>query len=149
VNSPHHTIHVHNMNASNGLIRYMTRVYNYVLMDYYTLHSVPVRDRFSPMKYPSLLKDKVTDMIKLFKETIADALLTASMKYFSSNRETKYLDIYTKQMYSWDCGLACCAMALKYMDMKLDSDSLYSHPLVKSSPLWTIDLYGTLLIIIH
>lgn len=47
--------------------------------------------------------------------------------------------IYCAQKHNWDCGLACCAMIMKWFDM--DSSWLYDHELAQLEvPLWTIDL---------
>lgn len=51
----------------------------------------------------------------------------------------RFQDIYVPQKFAWDCGLACCAMALQWKVGK--TEKVYEHALaLLASPLWTIDL---------
>lgn len=47
-------------------------------------------------------------------------------------------DVHVKQSDSWDCGIACCAMALRWVGNVTDASPLEVD---KKTPLWTIDLY--------
>lgn len=48
--------------------------------------------------------------------------------------------IHVFQREHWDCGIACCAMVLKWLNIPLEE--LYQHDIAtRKSPLWTIDLF--------
>lgn len=53
----------------------------------------------------------------------------------------KYDNLLIGQKYDWDCGLACCAMAIRWSGRGDDcSAELYSNQELTQRPLWTIDL---------
>jgi hypothetical protein len=58
-----------------------------------------------------------------------------------------FYHIYTPQKYTWDCGLACSIMALRFLRREsVEISSIYEHHVVttnQSRPLWTIDLFGS------
>lgn len=139
---------------SQSLLRYMKSMYVYMLEDYLFLSENDDTDfvkeeeiftrKFFPLRYPSITNMKVRDVLLVFKEKLSVAL-SAAMPLISSlanSRNTYFDEIYTEQLYPWDCGLACCIMVLKFLKSKEKFDKIYSHPTVKSSPLWSIDLYG-------
>eukprot|EP01038_Epipyxis_sp_PR26KG_P018850 gene18850-26690_t len=47
--------------------------------------------------------------------------------------------IHTSQIFDWDCGLACCSMVLKWNEKHVNIIS--EEMLMKSKPLWTIELF--------
>jgi hypothetical protein len=48
--------------------------------------------------------------------------------------------LHVKQNGDWDCGVACCGMVLKWLDM--DEELLHTDDIArKQSPLWTIELF--------
>lgn len=48
--------------------------------------------------------------------------------------------IFIMQQKDWDCGIACCAMVLKWYD--LHPNLIYRHELsARGRPLWSIDLF--------
>ena len=52
----------------------------------------------------------------------------------------KFSHIFIRQQKDWDCGVACCAMALKWC-MK-NPDLVYEHEIAfRGRPLWTVDLF--------
>jgi len=51
--------------------------------------------------------------------------------------EEKWASIWSKQNSSWDCGIACTTMCLKWSNAADQSPLLFD----KSTPLWTIDLF--------
>jgi hypothetical protein len=64
--------------------------------------------------------------------------------FFVINQEREWLidehPIHVCQTENWDCGVACCAMVLKWLEIPLEI--LYNHDIAtRKSPLWTIDLF--------
>lgn len=52
----------------------------------------------------------------------------------------KYDRVFVSQQHKWDCGLACCAMLLNWLE--LDSRGVYmSKESQRGSPLWSIELF--------
>jgi hypothetical protein len=48
--------------------------------------------------------------------------------------------IFTEQKQSFDCGIACCDMIMKWLD--LEEEELYKNDIaLVESPLWTIDIF--------
>lgn len=63
---------------------------------------------------------------------------------FQSPNETTILKLHTKQRSNWDCGIACLHMACKWSSYGKDNFQtiILDHELsVRTTPLWTIDLY--------
>lgn len=62
----------------------------------------------------------------------------------SSDRSLTANPYYVKQRDTWDCGLACIKMVIKWNNINVDDDiSVLSSDTISTynSPLWTIDLY--------
>lgn len=59
----------------------------------------------------------------------------------------EYEYLHVSQLSSWDCGVACCAMVMKWYG--IDTTDVYScsgcRLLTRQSPLWTIELFIFLL----
>lgn len=85
--------------------------------------------------------------------TCCDIFNQQSINYDSAKRIAK--NVHILQMHSWDCGLSCVGMVLKYIEpcySNMTSDQilnkLYSLDLVRrqpETPLWTIDLFHILI----
>lgn len=85
-------------------------------------------------------------------QSIANSFYSLFGDKDSKTELSKFL--FFRQKSNWDCGLACCVMALKFLHKDCrDSgeeetiiESVYHHPLVErrneNIPLWTIDLFG-------
>ena len=51
----------------------------------------------------------------------------------------RWKHIYTRQENEWDCGVACCAMVLKWANQP--SSLIYQHEIaLRGTPLWSLDL---------
>lgn len=111
------------------------------------------------LKRPSIISVAVETAVKKIVE------LVLSLRYYLMEKlctvENSGLDVFSKtayskffiddydymfvrQQYTWDCGIACCAMALNWFHRE-QKKKLYfpdDHPLLnRLSPLWTIELY--------
>lgn len=78
------------------------------------------------------------------KVTMSNLLATVSkyvFSYFSHvPADAVYDHLIVRQIQSWDCGLACCSMLLKWIGLDIDcveSEEFYG----RKSPLWTIELF--------
>lgn len=49
----------------------------------------------------------------------------------------KFDGIYERQQHSWDCGIACCTMVLRWANVTNKTPLLFE----KTTPLWTVDLF--------
>ena len=62
----------------------------------------------------------------------------------NNNQFKKYINIHTKQRSNWDCGIACLSMAAKWSsdcDNDLHNEIIGNELSIRTTPLWTIDLY--------
>lgn len=77
--------------------------------------------------------------MRLFLQRFYQLTASYSIQYDLNNR---WKQIYTRQDNEWDCGVACCAMAMKWNNVApLSLSSLYQHEIaLRGTPLWTLDL---------
>jgi hypothetical protein len=60
---------------------------------------------------------------------------------FYSEKCSEYADLFCCQRYSWDCGVACCCMIMRWAGVDISySLLLRCANLFCSRPCWTIDL---------
>jgi len=76
--------------------------------------------------------------MRLFLQRFYQLTASYSIQYDLNNR---WKHIFTRQENEWDCGVACCAMAMKWINTPLSLSSLYQHEIaLRGTPLWTLDL---------
>ncbi len=82
----------------------------------------------------------ITELEILYDRHVKSILNLVHFNGVSSSEtvDPHFLHVYQKE--NWDCGVACCAMVCKWLNIPVDR--LYDHDIAaKKCPLWTIDLF--------
>lgn len=87
---------------------------------------------------------RLQDILKFLVDIITQPKASSEI-IFNQNHDALLLDPETSnwivaQQFSWDCGLACLSMLLKWQQKKFTH--IYNSPYVaRARPLWTIDIF--------
>ena len=83
--------------------------------------------------YTGTLTDRFWDIVNPFKQQIAAR---------APNQEVLYAGYHVPQKFSWDCGIACIEMVLKWIGIPESRYRWHLNELyLRSSPLWTVELF--------